>query len=172
MVKNHAGRANVASVTIPAIGSSVICPFSALRDILQVQTSPNDPLFQIQTKRGTIPLTDSVARKHLKQLSIGLNTPKIITFHDFRRAGATWAFRAGVQVQDIQAQGTWSSNCVWRYIQVQSSGFSFPVSLVLIMLVPLLLLGSLGFSLPPSDYCNATSYTSIVHCLNLLVYRT
>ena len=109
-------RAKVASVTIPALGTSDICPVAALQNIIHPSSLPNQPLFQIQSSRGITPLTDSVARKHLKQLSIALNTPKMLTFHDFRRAGATWAFRAGVPVQDIQAQGIWSSSCVWRYI--------------------------------------------------------
>ena len=111
-------RSKVASVTIPALGSSTICPVSTLSDMLQVQTSLDDPLFHIQTSRGITPLTDSVSRKHLKQVSIILNTPKILTFHDFRRAGATRAFRAGIPIHDIQAQGTWSSDCVWCYIQL------------------------------------------------------
>ena len=82
------------------------------------------PLFQVPFLNGIVPLTDSVARKHLKDVSRCLGFQKTFTFHDFRRGGATWAFRHGVPVQDIQAQGTWSSSCVWRYIQVPSSASS------------------------------------------------
>ena len=117
-MKTMQDRPRVASISIPALGSSIICPLAALTCMIHAQALSDDPLFQITTRRGRTPLTDSVARKRLKQVSIMLNTPKILTFHDFRRAGATWAFRRGVPVQDIQAQGTWSSACVWRYIQV------------------------------------------------------
>ena len=61
-----------------------------------------------KTKADFTPLTGSVARKHLKQVSLVLNTPKKLTFYDFRRAGATWAFRRDVSIQDTY-QGTWSS---------------------------------------------------------------
>ena len=32
--------------------------------------------------------------------------------------------RHGVSIQDIQAQGTWSSDAVWRYIQLLPSATS------------------------------------------------
>ena len=87
------GRSKVTSIFITALGLATICPVSALISMLQTHHSPDDPLFQITTSRGRSPLTDSVARKHLKQISTMLNSRKILTFHDFRRAGATWAFR-------------------------------------------------------------------------------
>ena len=93
--------------------SNITIHLTAIRSmciIYNCDTTPfcdNMILFQVTTRCGRTPLTDSVARKHLKQVSIMLNTPKILTFHDFRRAGATWAFRHGVPVQEIQAQGTW-----------------------------------------------------------------
>ena len=65
-----------------------------------------------------------MAGKHLKHISAVLGLQKPITFHDFRRAGASWAFQHGVSLQDIQAQGTWSSQCVWRYIHFPFAGTS------------------------------------------------
>ena len=52
-------------------------------------------------------------------MALGLN-PSHFTFHSFRRSGATLAFNFHVP---IQRHGTWTSDCVYRYIQAdQSSG--------------------------------------------------
>ena len=118
-------RAKVVTISISALGQSKLCPWRALREMLAATPMDQDlPLFQVPSLTGAIPLTDSVARKHLKDVSRCLGFQKSFTFHDFRRSGATWAFRHGVSLQDIQAQGTWSSSCVWRYIQVPPSGAS------------------------------------------------
>ena len=106
-------RCKVASVSLPNLGASLLCPIAALKKMLDFESTNNDePLFQISQQSVTVPLTDSYARKHLKKISQWFKLPKSITFHDFRRAGATWAFRHGVPIQDIQTQGTWSSSCV------------------------------------------------------------
>ena len=39
-----------------------------------------------------------------------------ITFHSLRRSGASLAFNHNVPLQDIQRHGTWTSDCVWRYV--------------------------------------------------------
>ena len=68
----------------------------------------NDPLL--------VPLTDSVARKHLKLVSQLLYLPSPLTFHLFRKSSATWAFQHGVSLQHIMLHGTWTSDCIWRYV--------------------------------------------------------
>ena len=106
-------RAKVATISISALGQSKLCPWRALREMLNHSSLDQDlPLFQVPSLNGVIPLTDSVARKHLKDVSRCLGFRKTFTFHDFRHGGATWAFRHRVPLQDIQAQGTWSSSCV------------------------------------------------------------
>ena len=40
----------MASFFIPALGSAIICPVSALTRMLHTQTSPDDPLFQVPTR--------------------------------------------------------------------------------------------------------------------------
>ena len=118
-------RRSVATITIPALGSSPLCPVRALTAMCRLfPAGDNDPLF-VYPKRGSfLPLTDVMVRKHLKKVSQLLKFHKNFTFHDFRRGGATWAFRHGVSMQDIQAQGTWSSDAVWRYIQLPPSASS------------------------------------------------
>ena len=49
-------------------------------------------------------------------MTLGLD-PHYFTYHSFRRSGATFAYNAHVSIQQIKRQGTWSSECIWRYIQ-------------------------------------------------------
>ena len=117
MVKTLQDRVKTTTVDIPYLGGSALCPIAALERMLATHPAhPDSPLFQIPQANLWSPLTDSAARKHLKQVSSLLGLQKSLTFHDFRRGGGTWAFQHGVPIQDIQAQGTWSSSCVWRYI--------------------------------------------------------
>ena len=99
-------RCKVASVSLPNLGASPLCPIAALKALGTFSAVDNDkPLFEIFSRFVSVPLTDSYARKHLKKVSNLLQLPKPITFQDFRREGASWAFRHGVPIQDIQAQG-------------------------------------------------------------------
>ena len=112
-------RRHIATIDIPCLNSSLLCPVTALQVMLDNTVSnKNDPLFMYNKLGKWLTLTDSVARKHLKDVSRALGLVKPLTFHDFRRGGATWANNHGASIQDIQHQGTWSSQCVWRYIRV------------------------------------------------------
>ena len=98
--------------------NSIICPVTAIKKLLK--TNPggkNSPLLQFRVSNTLQPLTDTRVRKHLKNilnfLTIG---DKNLTFHAFRRSGATYAFNNNVTLQNIQQHGTWSSECVWRYV--------------------------------------------------------
>ena len=80
--------------------------------------SDSTSLFQYHTCNGWVPVTDTRVRKILQKLnaSLGLRS-HYFTFHALRRSGATFAYRAHVPIQEIQCHGTWTSNCVCRYIQ-------------------------------------------------------
>ena len=82
----------------------------------QVGTS-NDPVFRISRSHGLVPLAHSVARKFLTSLSSILHLTPKLTFHNFRRSGATWAFHHGVPLQQIMHHGAWKSDAIWSYIQ-------------------------------------------------------
>ena len=120
-----------------------------------VPGSNNDPLFQIFSAGRWVPLTDSIARKHLKKVSNFLNVQPTFTFHDFRRAGTSWGFTHGVPLKHLMQHGTWKSNAVWKYISadaaapsVMSKHFSFSSALVLISpLLPCSFLWCLGLYL-------------------------
>ena len=105
-------------IKIPFLKDSPVCPVTALQILLRLTPgAKNHPLFQIKLHGRWVPLTDTRVRKHLKRILTKLRCQKSnITFHSFRRSGATLAFNSNVSLQGIQAQGTWTSDCVWRYI--------------------------------------------------------
>ena len=95
-------RISTATVVIPYLVKSPLCPVSAIRTMLaKAQSNTDEPLFQIHAGERYKVLTDSVARKHLKRVSVTLGLPRSLTFHDFRRGGTTWAFLKGVSIQQI-----------------------------------------------------------------------
>ena len=97
---------------------SPLCPIQALQNMLSLMPGDsNVPLFRIPRSHGLVPLTDYVARRHLKAVSNILHLHTSLKSHDFRRAGATWAFNHGVPMKDIMLHGTWKSDAVWAYIQ-------------------------------------------------------
>ena len=111
-------RCKTTSITILVFGASPLCPVAALTAMFNRFPAVNDsPLFQVPSHVG-------LDRKHLKNISIALSLNKSLTFHDFGRAGASWAFQHRVPLKDIQAQGTWSSQCVWRYVHLPTAGGS------------------------------------------------
>ena len=95
-------RQSFTTVTIPDLANSPLCPIKALQHMLAVlRAAKNAPLFRLSSNGIVIPLTDSVARKHLKQVS---TAP--LTFHLFRKSATMWAFHQGVPMQDIMHLGT------------------------------------------------------------------
>ena len=105
-------------ITIPAIVGSDLCPVTAISNLLAITPKgSNLPLFQFKNARNWVPLTDSRVRNHFSQVlkRLGL-ADSGLTLHTFRRSGATFAFNNNVALQNIQRHGTWTSDCVWRYI--------------------------------------------------------
>ena len=105
-------RKEFATNSIPTLGVSPLCPVMALRLMFcELPAEKNFPFFFCSTKITSFQqLTDSVARKHLKDVLNILGLEKPHTFHDFRRAGASWAFQQGVPLEHIMKHGTWKLN--------------------------------------------------------------
>ena len=126
--KTIQNRTDIHTIPIPILGDSILCPYKAIKSLLDhTPGSSNQPLFLIPRSHGSVPLTDSVARRHLHSISTALNISPPLKFHDFRRSGATWAFHNGVPLQDIMFHGTWKSDSVWKYIK-STPQLSSPVS--------------------------------------------
>ena len=111
-------RNTVKILKIPFLGANPICPVTAVKNLLAITPGcKNDQLFQYKTLKGWVPLTDIPVRRHfhliLKRLNLHTSN---LTFHAFRRSGATYTFNSSVTLQDIQSHGTWMSECIWRYI--------------------------------------------------------
>ena len=106
-------------ITLPRLKSLSICPYAALKQVFRLYApSGNQPLFQCLTHHGYQVATDSKVRKTLASINLALHLPKnFYTFHAFRRSGATLAYKAHAPIREIMDQGTWTSDCVWRYIQ-------------------------------------------------------
>ena len=116
--KTLQSRDAVKIIKIPSLGSNAICPVKAVKNLLHITPGHrNDPLFQYKTPKGWFPLTDNQVRSHFKLIlrKLGLQDSNL-TFHAFRRSGATHAFNSNVNIQQIQSHGTWTSDCIWRYI--------------------------------------------------------
>ena len=72
-------RVKVATISISALGQSKLCPWRALREMLNDTSMHQDlPLFQVPSLDEVILFTDSVARKHLKDVSRCLGFQKNI----------------------------------------------------------------------------------------------
>ena len=101
--KTIQNRRDTVTLPLPCLGSSPLCPIATLTLMIQMfPAEQNDPLFLLPRKRGLVPLTDSVAQKHLKSVSLALGIPPPLTFHAFCRAGASWAFHNGVPLEYIK----------------------------------------------------------------------
>ena len=61
------------TIYIPVLGASPVCPVAAVQVMFShIPTHKNQPLFLLSTSPNT-PLTDSVARKRLKKVSLALD---------------------------------------------------------------------------------------------------
>ena len=112
-------------ISLPKLDSN-ICSYGALQDLVRAFSPESmDPLFQRQTPRVSQVMTDSIVRKTLSTLNQALGFPRsYFTFHAFRRSGASLAYNNRVPIEDIQSHGTWTSECVWRYISLDLSNNS------------------------------------------------
>ena len=122
--KTMQDRKDTCTIAIPSLGHLEICPMTALKTMFAcLPGTDNDPLFRIYKKGNVLPLTDSIARKHLKFLPCLKYNP-LLHFMLFIRAASMWAFQHGVLLEHIQAHGTWKSDAVWVYLRSSPSSSS------------------------------------------------
>ena len=105
-------------ITIPRLKNEIclyaaLCALNSLYDF-----SSATSLFQYKTSRGWSPVIDSRVRKTLRLINVDLGLhPGFYMFHSLHCSGATFAYNPHVPIQEIILHGTWSSDCVWFYIQ-------------------------------------------------------
>ena len=79
-------KQSVFTIPLPNLGASQLCPIRAITNMTQLfPAAPNGPLFVTPRNFTIVPLTDSVAGKHLKKISDCWSIPTSLTFHAFRR---------------------------------------------------------------------------------------
>ena len=123
-------------ITLPGLTDQDICPRSALNNLKKLYPmSQHTSMFLYNSPKGWTPFIDSKVRKLFKQINVHLGLhPSHFTFHSPRRSAATFAFNAHVPIQSIQRHGTWTSDCIWRYIQAdQSTGEQLALSLAAVI---------------------------------------
>ena len=115
--KTVQNRDKIHIISLPRLHSS-ICSVAALKRLTKLYAfSSSTSLFQYRNNKVWLPMTDSKVRKCLKYINVKLGLhPSFFTFHSLRRSGATLAYNSHIPICDIQSHGTWSSDCVWRYI--------------------------------------------------------
>ena len=117
-LKTLQSKDTVKLIKIPSLGANPICPVMAIKNLPSITPgSKKAPLFQFKISQGWLPLTDTQVRCHFKMILNRLQLQDSnLTYHAFRCSGATYAFNANIALQDIHSYGTWTSECVWKYI--------------------------------------------------------
>ena len=117
----------VLTVPIAHVPGSVMCPYTAVMDMLVSVSSihPNgtSPLFCFIKPNGVL--------SHLTHTSFVQLLKKILTQagydaalysgHSFRRGGCTFSFKLGVSPTLIKLRGDWKSNAFERYISIDDA---------------------------------------------------
>ena len=99
-------RAKVATVSSPALGLSLLCPWTAIENMLLFAFFILMPLlFQPPHLKRAVPPTDSGTMKHLKDISKYLGFSRSITFQDFRRGGAILTLDMGFLCRTYRPRG-------------------------------------------------------------------
>ena len=99
-----------------------LCPVRALRSHLSSSPANADRhIFCYSCGGRLLLITHSVFVKKLKSLiaSTGRN-PLDYSAHSFRRGGSTFAFSLNMPLIHVKSRGDWKSNCVERYISIDS----------------------------------------------------
>ena len=105
------------TLSFPRVCASPLCPYKALKVLKCFKPQASDPIFYVYNTQGTCLLLDSRIRKVLSKLNEKMCFHKhYFTFHIFQRSGATLTFNSHVPIHKIKQHGSWTSECVWRYI--------------------------------------------------------
>ena len=129
MVENHPKSQRYSHTSTPT--SRVIHTLSncsSEQNHYNSSCTAKSPTFILPRNTHCVPLTDSVARKHMKLVSNIIQLSPPLTFHAFRRAGASLAFQNGVPLEFIKKHGTWKSDAIHTYL-TSTPSFTSPVSL-------------------------------------------
>ena len=116
-------RDKIHVVTVPKLACPLLCPVKAMQEAISLYNpAPQEPLFQIKTSKDWVVLIDSKMRKVLSKLKVKMGfSPSHFTFHTFLRSGASFAYNSHMPLGSIKHHGSWTSDCVWAYIQANQN---------------------------------------------------
>ena len=120
---------NTQLVPLPATKDPSMCPVLAFQELCSYipTTYRNQPLLSLPAPPSgpILPVRQDWLTHNLHRvLSIMGENPKFHSFHSFRRAGATTAWKAGVEFSHIKSHGGWKSEAFWTYITNVTTGHS------------------------------------------------
>ena len=120
--KNMQGRTECHVIQIPLLNNKLLCPVTILHTYFRkFPAVASSPMFVHPITMR--PITQNDIRQALAQILIYLNIPQgYITFHCFRRSGATFCFNHNLPLQNIKHHGGWKSNAVWLYLTQAQQG--------------------------------------------------
>jgi hypothetical protein len=112
---------------VPYIKTSNTCSVATLFALnKQFPILPNQPLLAYQHNHSLKILTRAKLQNMLNIASTKLKLHYNITLHALRRSAASLAFQSGVPIEQIKAQGCWSSEAIWPYIDSAAKTVMFP----------------------------------------------
>lgn len=114
--KNMQNRSAHQVIQIPLVADQIICPVTALQQYFRLYPAEYaHPMFLYPSTK--LPVIQSKIRQALAFITDKLGyAPGFITFHSFRRSGATFAFNHHAPFENIQAHGGWKSQAIWAYL--------------------------------------------------------
>ena len=113
---NHFGKRNIV-IPIPGNIDSALDPLRHLSDLFSsVKCSEDSPAFTYGENKFISYSTFTSMLKKL--LSASGYDPALYSGHSFRRGGATFLYKLGASILQIQISGDWVSQCFARYLHV------------------------------------------------------
>lgn len=106
-------------IPLPRRQGHPLCPVQAVFHALCLTqgAAPDGPALMIPSSRGPIPLSPQLFVGKVRQglQAAGVDSAQYAG-HSFRRGGATWAYKCGVNVESIRQLGDWKSTAYQDYI--------------------------------------------------------
>ena len=118
--KTNQFGSRVHMVPVYEIPGSVLCPVYAYKHMVRLCPGEDlDPAFLMHVAGRVQPVSYGLMQAMIKRgvSRLGLD-PKMFSSHSLRRAGASWAFQAGVPGELIQSHGDWTSQAYLRYLEL------------------------------------------------------
>lgn len=126
-------RERVLQIPLPRLGHHVLCPVAAVFRAFELTPNarPDGPALLVSDFPKQIPLSTKVFMVRLQQCLVSAGVqPSNYAGHSFRRGGAMWAYKAGVEPETIRQLGDWRSEAYKEYVKPDTSCLFHAVTLM------------------------------------------